>query len=227
MEPGNGSYTTGLRRANAKRSLPIIVKGFSRPCDLSGVHLQIAVFLFVRWLSFRAKMELKAGGAGLEKSLETKIAHLEMIQGVIGRMATDSQTLKTLTITVTAAIIAIAQTSSGTTPKLALLGIVPTFLFWYRNGYYLQVERAYRALYDAVRRDEEVDVFSMEWRPFKKSAGNLMYLAFRPTVWLIYGSAIVLLIVVALVSEGESHRGTELNDARVHKQQHQELPCIT
>jgi hypothetical protein len=149
-----------------------------------------------------------------------------MIQGVIGRMATDSQTLKTLTITIAAAIIALAQASGGTTPKLALLGIFPTFIFWYLTAYYLQVERAYRELYDTVRRDEQIDEFSMDWRPFKKNAGNLMYLAFLPTVWLIYGSAIVLLIVVALVSEGESNQagGSELNNGR---QQHEKLPCVT
>lgn len=162
----------------------------------------------------------------MEKQLDIKIAHLEMIQGVIGRMATDSQTLKTLTITITAAIIALAQASGGTTPKLALLGIVPTFIFWYLTAYYLQVERAYRELYNAVRWDEDVDVFSMEWRPFKKKAGNLMFLAFRPTVFLIYGAASVLLIVVALISEGESHqsRGMELKDG---PQQYTELPCST
>ena len=152
-----------------------------------------------------------------------------MIQGVIGRMATDSQTLKTLNITITAAIIAIAQASGDSPPKLALLGIFPTLIFWYLTAYYLQVERAYRALYDAVRRDEDIDEFSMEWRPFKKIAGNLMFLAFRPTVLLIYASAIVLLILVALVSVGESHQpqGAGLDDGRIHKQQHEKLPCFT
>jgi phage FluMu protein gp41 len=64
----------------------------------------------------------KYGQMGI-RILEQKIAHLGMIQGVIGRMASDSQTLKTLAITVAAAIIALGQTQGPTQP-----GSTPSYL---------------------------------------------------------------------------------------------------
>lgn len=135
-------------------------------------------------------------------ALEIKIAHLQMIQGVIGRMASDTQTLKTLAITVAAAIVALAQGGGAITTWLALLGIVPTLLFWWLTAHALRIERAYRALYDAVRKDEPVEPFAMEWRPYQKKVDNPLKLAFSGSVLLPYLGVIMILIVVAVIAWG-------------------------
>lgn len=134
--------------------------------------------------------------------LDSKIAHLQMIQGVIGRMASDTQTLKTLAITVAAAIIALAQAGTGITSWLALLGILPTLLFWWLTAHALHVERAYRHLYDLVRKDAPVESFAMDWRPYKQHVDNQLKLALSPTVLLPYVGVIVILIAVAIIAWG-------------------------
>lgn len=133
--------------------------------------------------------------------LEQKIAHLGMIQGVIGRMASDTQTLKTLAITIAAAIIALGQTQgatpSGSTPSyLPLIAVFPILIFWGLTGKQLHVERAYRRLYDAVRLDEEISPFSMDWREFRHQVAGPLRLAFSWTVALPYIGVVIILVAV-------------------------------
>jgi hypothetical protein len=95
-------------------------------------------------------------------SEEVGIAHLGMIQGVISRVTSDAQNSRTLAVTLAAAMIAVAQTGSAATPLLAVLGIVPTMLFWWQNAFALHVERSYRNLYDEVRVGQDHGPFTMD-----------------------------------------------------------------
>ncbi|RWP30695.1 hypothetical protein [Mesorhizobium sp.] len=148
--------------------------------------------------------------------LEQKIAHLGMIQGVIGRMASDSQTLKTLAITVAAAIIALGQTQGATATTalgqtqsaepsyLPLIAVLPILIFWGLTARQLHVERAYRRLYDAVRLDEEISGFSMDWREFRKQVAGPFRLAFSLSVASPYIGVVIILVAVWLYSGGHA-----------------------
>lgn len=86
--------------------------------------------------------------------------HLEMIQGIINRMASNSFSLKGWAVTLVAAIFAI---SSRDTDKIFFLIVyIPVIVFWGLDSYYLMQERLYRSLYSKVIRikEEEID-FSM------------------------------------------------------------------
>ena len=90
-----------------------------------------------------------------------KIKHLEMVQGVINRMASNSFMLKGWAVTLVAGIFALA--SKGTDKLYFLIAYIPIVVFWGLDSYYLLQERLYRDLYNKVRLLNEKDVdFSMK-----------------------------------------------------------------
>jgi len=92
--------------------------------------------------------------------MEAKLKHLEFIQAVIARMATNSFLFKGWAITIAAGLSAFAAVNT----KAALLAIalVSTAMFWGLDGYYLWLERGFVALYKEVASKSEADInFSM------------------------------------------------------------------
>ena len=67
--------------------------------------------------------------------------HLEIIQGVINRMAENSRSCKVWCVTLVAAILVlVARTGKA---DHALIALVPTLLFLVLDSYYLALERAF------------------------------------------------------------------------------------
>ncbi len=62
-------------------------------------------------------------------------AHLEMIQSIINRMATNSFHLKGWSVTLVAALFALAAKDS--TPVFVYLAYFPAFAFWLLDGFFL------------------------------------------------------------------------------------------
>ena len=92
--------------------------------------------------------------------MEKKFKHLEMIQGIINRMASNSFMLKGWAVTLVAGVYALA--SKDANKIYYLITYVPIIIFWGLDAYYLRQERLYRKLYDKVRKQEEDDIdFSM------------------------------------------------------------------
>lgn len=90
-----------------------------------------------------------------------KITHLEMVQGIINRMASNSFMLKGWAVTLVAGIFALA--SKDTDKLYFLIAYIPIVVFWGLDSYYLLQERLYRALYNKVRLLNEKDIdFSMK-----------------------------------------------------------------
>ena len=88
--------------------------------------------------------------------MDNKVNHLEMIQGVISRMASNSFALKGWAVTLVAGIFAL---SSKDADKLYfLVAYIPIVVFWGLDAYYLLQERLYRALYNKVRNLPENEI---------------------------------------------------------------------
>jgi hypothetical protein len=126
--------------------------------------------------------------------MDAKLKHMEFIQAVIARMATNSFLFKGWAITIAAALSAVAAADS----KRALLAItlISTTMFWGLDGYYLWLERCFRKLYQKVALTNEADVdFAME--PPKGNALRqwLMTCVHRPHLWFFYGSLIGIEII--------------------------------
>ena len=81
--------------------------------------------------------------------MDSKIAHLEMIQTIISRMANNSFSLKSWTVTLVSGIFILA--SKETDKLYFLVAYIPIIVFWLLDAYYLLQERLYRELYNKVR----------------------------------------------------------------------------
>lgn len=130
---------------------------------------------------------------------ENKIAHLQMIQGVIDRMAGNLFYLKGWAITLLGALFAISRSDaiiSDIWPSVLL--IILLFLFWGLDGYFLSLERCFRDLYDKVRKLDEKDIdFSMNIGEFiKLRSRSPLVTMFRPTLLGFYG---VLLLAMGII----------------------------
>ena len=71
--------------------------------------------------------------------------HLEFIQAIIARMAGNSFLLKGWTVTIAAALFALAANDARAV--FAMLAFFPALWFWGLDAYYLRQERLFRKLY--------------------------------------------------------------------------------
>lgn len=74
-----------------------------------------------------------------------KVSHLEMIQGVINRMAGNSFALKGWAVTLVAGIFALSSKDADRT--YFIVAYIPIIVFWFLDSYYLLQERLFRSLY--------------------------------------------------------------------------------
>jgi len=74
-------------------------------------------------------------------------AHLSITQAVINRMATNSTSCKAWCITLVSAILVIVADKGK--PEFALIALIPTFLFWLLDAYYLSLEKRFRKSYNS------------------------------------------------------------------------------
>src|SRR5438034_10655378 len=128
--------------------------------------------------------------------MENKRKHLEFIQSAVGRMASNLFLLKGWTITLIAALFALAAKDSDR--SYFLIAYLPALMFWALDGYFLSQERRFRALYDRVRKVEESDIdFSMDTSAFKNEVRNTWLGAmFSGTLLIYYGALVATMIVV-------------------------------
>ncbi len=68
-------------------------------------------------------------------------AHIEMMQGIINRMAENSRSCKLWCVTLVAAILVLVARTGE--PRHVLLALVPALLFLFLDSYYLALERAF------------------------------------------------------------------------------------
>jgi hypothetical protein len=142
---------------------------------------------------------------------DKKLKHLELIQGVISRMARNLFYLSGWVITLVAGVLVLlTQIASGRLPIIFLSFVI--LLFWCYDGYFLALERMYRDLYDRVRKMNEGDIdFLMDVTDFQKYKKNSMvFCIFSPTLRYFYGPLLVATLYVIFFPEviwqtGSSH----------------------
>lgn len=133
------------------------------------------------------------------EKVEKKLKHLEFIQNVIVRMASNSFMLKGWCIAIIAALIALSIKESDF--RLYLATIIPTVMFWVLDSYYLWQEKLFRHLYDEVRLLEENDInFSLNASKYKKKGEFIQIIVSNGTTTGFYGVIIILLLVVCLIA---------------------------
>ena len=126
--------------------------------------------------------------------MDSKIKHLELIQGIINRMAGNSFALKGWAVTLVAGIFALA--SKDTDKMYFLIAYVPILVFWGLDAYYLSQERLLRSLFNKVRNTEEEKIdFSMDTSlpEFKTYNNNKYWNCFisKTELWFYFPLALV------------------------------------
>lgn len=93
--------------------------------------------------------------------MEEKMKYLEMIQGVINRMASNSFILKGWAVTLVAGVFALVGNDNENIYNI--IAYIPIIVFWGLDSFYLLQERLYRGLYEKVRLLDNSDIdFSMK-----------------------------------------------------------------
>jgi len=131
--------------------------------------------------------------------MDAKIAHLELIQAVVTRMASNSFLLKGWSVTLVAALFALAADKSEV--LFVYLAYFPAISFWILDGYFLHQERLFRKLYDHVRAlDLSAIDFSMDTSPLTSKVDPWSAVCFSKTLRVFHGTIIGSIIVVMLVA---------------------------
>jgi hypothetical protein len=129
---------------------------------------------------------------------------LDLIQGVITRMAGNSFMLKGWAVSLAVLVPAITNESLLKNQGLAVyavLGIV-VLCFWYLDAWFLHKEQCYRKLYDAVREKRlagnDEDQYTMDYRPFEEEVDSVRGIMGSDTLKYFYAVplAVVLLLVL-------------------------------
>jgi hypothetical protein len=129
--------------------------------------------------------------------MEKKLSHLKLIQAIITRMGSNSFLLKGWSVTLIAALFALA--AKDTKPALVLIAYLPGVMFWALDGYFLWQETLFRRLYDKVRelKEDQID-FSMNTEGFPDPPRWLAR-TFSKTLVLFHGGVIATIVAVTWV----------------------------
>jgi len=127
--------------------------------------------------------------------MDKKHKHLDIIQDVVNRMAQHSFVLKGWSITLVVAVFALTA-KDGLERDYLLAAGLPVFIFWFLDGYYLQKERLFRALYDEVRVKEESQIdYSMKTKHLRKGRLTLKSVLFSMTLITLYPALLVMIFI--------------------------------
>jgi hypothetical protein len=126
-----------------------------------------------------------------------RVKHLEMIQAVITRLASEAALSKGWALTVSSGLFGFAAHSLS--PWVAAVGILLVLAFWWLSAYYLRAERQYRSLFDRVRKcDETVEIFCMDARGERGASWRKILCS--PTLGIFYGVIVFVGAIILAVS---------------------------
>jgi len=133
--------------------------------------------------------------------MTSKIAHLQMIQAVVSRLAQNSFLLKGWSVLLISASFALA--SRDTDLAFIYLAYLPVVSFWLLDAYYLRQEKLFRALHDLVRETDEADIdYSMSTESVGPEVEPLGSVAVSSTILgfhLPLLGAVIIVMIVAIV----------------------------
>jgi hypothetical protein len=136
---------------------------------------------------------------------ENTIKHLEFIQNSITRMNANSFQIKGMSVTITAALLALYASSDR--PLYIFIAIIPTIIFWFLDAYYLQQERKFRGIYNDVAELSNAEtrvlvrVFEMPLQKYCGGKYSYWNMFWSRTICSFYLFLVFLLIATILLSK--------------------------
>jgi len=134
----------------------------------------------------------------MKRYSEEKMKHLEFLQNIITRMNTNSFQIKTWSVTINAALLAVYASSGNIT--YLLIPILPTIIFWFLDTFYLQQERKFKGVYNEVAgltgTEKRIFIrnFEMPIQKYTKKPYRFLDVFFSKTILLFYCSMVIILL---------------------------------
>lgn len=134
---------------------------------------------------------------------ETLHKEIDLIQGVITRMASNSFLLKGWMISIIVAVLALTKDTllTNNITYFSLILCLPLIVFWYLDAFFLRTERAYRKLYDWViknRLESDEYTYSLNYKRFDKEVDSVFKIMFSKTLFPFYGITSLILIGITI-----------------------------
>jgi len=137
--------------------------------------------------------------------------HLEFIQQIVTRLASNSFAYKGWTVVLVTGLFALG--SKDATPAYLLVGALPAIAFWGLDAYYLRQERLFRELYDAVRLRGETNSqsgeFAMSTTPVSDRVDGWLRTLGSRSLWPFYGTMVAVTIIAAIVAASRVSGGPQ------------------
>ena len=125
-------------------------------------------------------------------------SHLEMLQGVIQRMSENSRSCKFWSITAVSAVLFLSARTG--VPWYTLIALIPLFLFFLLDVYYLSLERRFRGSYESMLGKLRNGSYGLddvyEITPTDFSIRILMKCLRSPSVYLYYPLTLSIALAV-------------------------------
>lgn len=135
--------------------------------------------------------------------LESLHKEIDLIQGVINRMAHNSFLLKGWMVSLVAVVLSLSKETLLTNDftYLGLILCIPILSFWYLDAFFLHKEKCYRKLYQWVienRPNNAEHLYSLNYLRFKKSIPTVFKIMFSATLLSFYGISIIISISITV-----------------------------
>lgn len=133
--------------------------------------------------------------------MEKDILHkeIDLIQGVITRMANNSFLLKGWIVSLIAVLLALTKDTIVATQLsyFCIILLIPVFVFWYLDAFFLHKERCYIKLYEWVISNRQTSnnfLYDLNYRRFENQVHSVWKIMFSDTLGLFYGFIVLILI---------------------------------
>jgi hypothetical protein len=126
--------------------------------------------------------------------VDERLTHLTLLQAVIARMGTNSFLLKGWSVTLVAAIFALAAKDSER--SLVLLAYFPILVFWGLDAFFLHQEKLFRRLYEEVAAGRiPSNSLSMDTLAVRSSVPGAPQVAFSKTLIFFHGTVVGVVLL--------------------------------
>lgn len=129
---------------------------------------------------------------------------IDLIQGIITRMANNSFLLKGWIVSLIAVLIALTDQTIVAT-KLTYFNfilILPVIVFWYLDAFFLHKEKCYRRLYNwtvSNRATSDENLYSLDYTRFENDEKGIWTIMFtNKTLFPFYGLIALILVILGI-----------------------------
>ncbi|MCK9170474.1 MAG: hypothetical protein M0P01_08680 [Treponema sp.] len=132
---------------------------------------------------------------------------IDLIEGVINRMANNSFMIKGWTLTIVGVVFAL--TNNNPVTFIVVTGIAVVIIsFWCLDTFYLRTERKYRALYTDIlskthnKKYNEIDWYNLDTKKYEyaPSVGSFKSVMWSKTIWPFYFLLLLIVLFILIVS---------------------------